>query len=420
MAQTIQMRDKTSSKFWNIANFDGVNAEITMYGEICDKQPIDWWTGEAEPGEYITPEGFLEDLKIIKNAQNITIKLNSCGGDLYTGLAIHNALKSLKKNITVDVEGVAASAGSIIMCAGDNVRVHVGSIVMIHGVAAELKGYWGLDDLKKQVRSFDTSENAIAEIYSQKTGISVDKLRSMMDKETWMTGREAVEKGFANELIDGEPIQINLVEKSTLMSNGIKLNFAGHTIPNNIIQNTGSTSTGGRNKMEEELQKFLASLKSGLQKMGLKLANASETQDAEGEQKPENKNENQGQEQVPQNNDIDEKIKAAVIAERNRCREIDNLPTNVSIELKNAAKYGNKICNAGELAMFVLQQADPTNANALQKLKNDAHDSGGEKINGSSAPNDNLSEEEKKINEAKQFASERRARKENKKGGKHE
>lgn len=127
MAQAmIQTPNKTPTKFWNVANFDGINAEITMYGEICDKQPVDWWTGEALPGEYITPEGFLEDLQTIKNAQNITIKLNSCGGDLYTGLAICHALKELNKNIIIDVVGVAASAGSIIMCAGNTVRVHAG------------------------------------------------------------------------------------------------------------------------------------------------------------------------------------------------------------------------------------------------------------------------------------------------------
>ncbi len=102
---------------------------------------------------------------------------------MYTGLAICHALKELNKNIIIDVVGVAASAGSIIMCAGNTVKEYMrGSIIMIHGVAAELRGYWGLDDLKKQVRSFDTSENAIAEIYAGKTGMAVDKLRSMMAK----------------------------------------------------------------------------------------------------------------------------------------------------------------------------------------------------------------------------------------------
>lgn len=427
MAQAmIQTPNKTPTKFWNVANFDGINAEITMYGEICDKQPVDWWTGEALPGEYITPEGFLEDLQTIKNAQNITIKLNSCGGDLYTGLAICHALKELNKNIIIDVVGVAASAGSIIMCAGNTVRVHAGSIIMIHGVAAELRGYWGLDDLKKQVRSFDTSENAIAEIYAGKTGMAVDKLRSMMAKETWMTGREAFEKGFADELIEDEPVQINFVNKSVLMSNGIKLNFEGHSIPNDLIQNRGITNTGGIRTMDQtqELSNFLDKLGSGIQNVFSKITNSVKTEGDEGNAgedpkqqnsaKPGVKKTNQAGGSLPEN-EIEARVQAAVIAERNRCQAIDALPANVSAELKNSAKYGDKPCDAGTLAMFVLSQTDPKNVAALNNLNADATASLSAKVNGAEALSDNLTDDQKKVNEARQFAKERQERKKNRK-----
>lgn len=417
MTQAImQTQNKVSSKFWNVANFDGINAEITMYGEICDKQPVDWWTGEKIPGEYITPEGFLEDMQTIKNAQNITIKLNSCGGDLYTGLAICHALKELNKNIIIDVVGVAASAGSIIMCAGNKVRVHAGSIIMIHGVTAELYGYWGLDDLKKQVRSFDTSENAIAEVYSAKTGIETEKLRSMMSKETWMTGREAVEKGFADELIEGDPVQINMINKNVLMSNGIKLNFEGHNIPNNIIKNTGGNTSMNQ---EQELTNFLDRLGSGIQSVFSKFTKT-EGGGVNSMEAPKQQNsakldtsELPKTEFSPQKNEIEEKIQAAVLAERERCKAIDQLPANVSVELKMAAKYGDKICNAGELAMLVLSKDDPKNKIALEKMNNDASASSSDKVNGISAPDDNLTDDQKKVNEAKQFAKERQERKKN-------
>ena len=124
-----------ATKFWNVAKVNGSSAELTLYGDICSEAPRDWWTGEKIDGQYITPEGFLEDLETIKDASNITVKLNSCGGDLYTGIAIHNALKALKGEKTVIVEGIAASAASIIMCAGDNVQVYPGSLIMIHGVS---------------------------------------------------------------------------------------------------------------------------------------------------------------------------------------------------------------------------------------------------------------------------------------------
>lgn len=120
---------KPAQKFWNVVSAaDGDAAEITMYGDVCAQQPVDWWTGEPEPGMYITPEGFLDDLAQIKDKGQITIKLNSCGGDLYTGIAIHNALKGLKGHKTVIVEGIAASAASVIACAGDDVQVYPGSM----------------------------------------------------------------------------------------------------------------------------------------------------------------------------------------------------------------------------------------------------------------------------------------------------
>ena len=132
-AQGIQ--PKEARKFWNMASISDDEGEITLYGDVMSKQPIDWWTGEPKPGFYITPEGFMDDLAVVKNKSRITVKLNSCGGDLYTGIAIHNALKALTAEVNVIVEGIAASAASVIMCAGDNVTVYPGSLIMVHGVS---------------------------------------------------------------------------------------------------------------------------------------------------------------------------------------------------------------------------------------------------------------------------------------------
>ena len=87
----------SARKCWNVITGAGSDsAEITLYGDVCSQQPTDWWTGEPAPGLYITPEGFLDDLAQIKDKSEIVVKINSGGGDLYTGIAIHNALKSLK------------------------------------------------------------------------------------------------------------------------------------------------------------------------------------------------------------------------------------------------------------------------------------------------------------------------------------
>ena len=170
----------TATKFWNMANIGDDEAEITLYGDVMSKQPTDWWTGEPEPGLYITPEGFMEDLEAVKDKGHITVKLNSCGGDLYTGIAIHNALKTLSGEVNVVVEGIAASAASVIMCAGDTVTVYPGSLIMIHGVSIFVWDALNIQDMKQLINGMDASERAVAAIYNEKTGIAEDTLRGMM------------------------------------------------------------------------------------------------------------------------------------------------------------------------------------------------------------------------------------------------
>ena len=153
----------TATKFWNVASVSEDEGEITLYGDVMSQQPIDWWTGEPEPGLYITPEGFMEDLAAVKDKAHITVKLNSCGGDLYTGIAIHNALKALSGDVNVVVEGIAASAASVIMCAGDTVTVYPGSLIMIHGVSVMLWDSLNIQDMKQLIKGMDASERAVAE-----------------------------------------------------------------------------------------------------------------------------------------------------------------------------------------------------------------------------------------------------------------
>lgn len=221
-----------TERFWNMAEINGDTAEITMYGDVLSQQPIDWWTGEPEPGQYITPEGFAEDLAQIKNKKVINIKINSLGGDVYTALAIHNALKALPGQKNVIIEGIAASAASIIAMAGDKIKVYPGSIMMIHNVMVFVYDYFQIGDLKKLIRGMDASERAISAIYASKTKNDETSIRAMMDKETWMTGAEAIAKGFADELLEGTgpQMQLNKANKMLLV-NGVKHYMDGLEIP---------------------------------------------------------------------------------------------------------------------------------------------------------------------------------------------
>lgn len=219
-------------RFWNVASTSSDEGELTIYGDILPETPRDWWTGEVIEGRYVTPEGFDEALAAVRNKKNVTVRINSLGGDLYTGIAIHDALRDLPARVTVIVEGIAASAASVIAMAGDEVRVHPGDTIMIHGVAALLWDYYGIDELKKVVRSFEAAEKAIARIYAERTGLTEERLREMMSRETWMVGKDAVELGFADTLIgEAGPGLVASADRRVLLVAGVRHDVTGLHLP---------------------------------------------------------------------------------------------------------------------------------------------------------------------------------------------
>ena len=356
-----------ATKFWNMASVGEDEGEITLYGDVMSQQPVDWWTGEPEPGLYITPEGFMEDLATVKDKSRVTVKLNSCGGDLYTGIAIHNALKALSGEVNVVVEGIAASAASVIMCAGDTVTVYPGSLVMIHGVSVLLWDSLNIQDMKQLIKGMDASERAVAEIYDGKTGLGVDTLRSMMTKETWMTGREALEKGFADAIKEDEddPDMSMSRDRKVLYVNGIGHNVEGlRNIPGTIpIQksakpaarpaankrptNKAAKPEGGKNHMTlEELKAQEPDLVSQIEQAATNAAKAQASADA-------------------------------VTAERQRLADIDSIAASIpDQQLVHDAKYGENPCTAQELCFRVMQQSAASGQNFLANYEADGAASG--------------------------------------------
>lgn len=357
----------TVPKFWNMASVSEDEGEITLYGDVMSQQPIDWWTGEPEPGLYITPEGFMEDLAAVKDKKHITVKLNSCGGDLYTGIAIHNALKALDGEVNVVVEGIAASAASVIMCAGDTVTVYPGSLVMIHGVSVMLWDSLNIQDMKQLMKGMDASERAVAEIYNAKTGIEVETLRSMMTKETWLTGREAMDKGFADTLKEDEdePEMSMSKDKKVLYVNGVQHNIEGlrnvpGTIPihrsakpaarpaaNKRPTNKAANKEGGNNPMTiEEMRTAHPELVAQIEQDA---RNAAQTQ---------------------ANAD-------AVATERQRIEAIDSIAASIPDQkLVHDAKYGDNPCTAQELCFRVMQQSAASGQQFLANYQADGVASG--------------------------------------------
>ena len=192
------------------------SAEINMYGEVVATRPVDWWTGEPIPGDFIAQDEFLRDLDNLSTRDNITVHINSVGGDFYAGLAIYNRLRSLKANVTTINDSLAASAGSIILQAGNTRKVRAASNTMVHGVLGLLYGYYNVQDLKSVIKQFEAGNRALVNAYVEAGGQDPEKVKSLLDKETWLTGQEAVAAGFADEVIEPE------VRTSTLCKRQIK------------------------------------------------------------------------------------------------------------------------------------------------------------------------------------------------------
>lgn len=176
-------------KFWKVINgVDSSGLELYIDGPISSEL---WWGDEA------TPQALRDELKKI-NSNKVTVVLNSGGGDVWAGLAMYNALRELDAEVTIRVDGLAASIASVIAMAGDKIIMSPGSMMMVHRASAWAGG--NAEDLEKVIEMLETVEESIVPIYADRTGLDRTKIQEMLNAETWMSAEEAVELGFADEV----------------------------------------------------------------------------------------------------------------------------------------------------------------------------------------------------------------------------
>ncbi|MBR4467465.1 MAG: Clp protease ClpP, partial [Clostridia bacterium] len=179
-------------RFYAMATFDDDSAEITLYGDVVETVPTDFWTGKPLDGNFIVQSEFISDLDDVigSGVKKLLFRINSFGGDASVGLLIHNRLRDLADSgveITCRVDGVAMSAGSVIMCAANNVIVHPSSLVMIHKCWALVFGGYNADELRSMASANDAWDESMIEIYTKKTGLSKTVISHMMSDTTYMT-----------------------------------------------------------------------------------------------------------------------------------------------------------------------------------------------------------------------------------------
>ncbi|NYT25388.1 Clp protease ClpP [Alcaligenaceae bacterium] len=166
---------------------------------IYDVIGYDWWTGEG-----VTAKRVAAALRSMGPGP-VTVNINSPGGDMFEGLAIYNILREHDGEVTVKVLGLAASAASVIAMAGDTVQIARAGFLMIHNCWVMAVG--NRHDLREIADTMEPFDAAMADIYSVRSGISVEDVQKLMDGETWINGSAAVEQGFADELLASDQVK---------------------------------------------------------------------------------------------------------------------------------------------------------------------------------------------------------------------
>lgn len=158
--------------------------------------------------DYTCPSNIKDVIATLENGEDLTVIINSGGGDVVSGQEIYSMLKKIsgEHKVTVDVQSMAASAASMIAMAGDTVRMSPVALLMIHNASTCTAGDYR--DMQHTAEVLQTVNAAIMEAYSRKTNLTYDELKDMMDRETWLTANQCVEKGFADEIIEDEKPRI--------------------------------------------------------------------------------------------------------------------------------------------------------------------------------------------------------------------
>lgn len=382
-------------KPYNIVTNSALNsAEITMYGEVVEKRPTNWWTGKPIDGNFIVLNEFLDDLENLSSYSNLTIRINSPGGDMNAGVVIYNRLRELGAHITTVCDGLAASAASLIFLAGDTRKIYTGSIVMIHEAAVLLYDYYQVKGVERVVGMLNAYNQSGINIYVERTGISEDEVRQMMDDETWMTGQEAVDKGFATEVIaeaeGNEPVTMKLSPDRT------RLMFGGHSVaaclfgklPDNIPQMTEAEFAALSEPVTDPAMRGENIISDGGINMEIKNVDDLRKAFPDLVQEVENTARNEG-----------------MTAERNRIQGIESIEAAVGdAEMVRNAKYGESPLSAQELSFAAMQNQAKIGNAMLGKMEEDTKDSGVGDVTASAAPANDPKGNDPKTVEAKAAA----------------
>lgn len=316
-------------KFWNVMrNEEEKSAELILYGSI----------GHDEDWDDISDKAFKQDIENLGDVENITLHINSPGGSVFSAIAIANTLKNHKAKVTANIDGIAASAATIITSACDIVRMPKNAHFMIHNPMTF--AYGNNQDMEKTLNMLNKVKDSIIETYLYKSNTDKETLSELMNEETWMDAETAKEYGFIDEIIN-EEIEEEIIENKLIINNmafdiSKFKNFKAEKT--NKLQDAIVTNNFENNKKEEE-KMTLEELKNKFPELYDQVFN-------------------EGKE-------------AGINKENERMKAIDEMKISNYPELVESAKYAEKV-EASELAMKVLKKQNEEKAEKLEGLKNES------------------------------------------------
>lgn len=335
-------------KFWNFRNSaDGTSAELLLYGDISESS---WF------GDEVTPRQFADDLNELGAVNEITVRVNSCGGDVFAAQAIGNLLEQHAAMVTARIDGLCASAATIIACHCDKVIAANDSVYMVHPVRMGVFGYIDEAKLKEYQGALETIRESILSLYVKKTGRSKAELAGWMDTTSWWTGEEAKENGFVDELADDGEQAVVENRDGILFVNSVNMNLPFDKVPKFVQNNLKKKGAPGspKDKVPAESPK-----------------------NSEEETTVEIKTVDDLRREYPALVDQIEQLatQKGENSERQRIRDIEEMAMKGTEELTNEAKFV-KPCSASDYAKAAMKLVKNQGAAMLDGLQKDADSSG--------------------------------------------
>lgn len=233
-----QLPKSKSEPFWKFRNLaeDDEKAELFLYGDIAQRS---WWDDTA------TPKKFADDLAALGSVKEITVYINSGGGDVFAAQAIGNMLERNSATVIAHIDGLCASAATIVACHADKVVAAADASYMVHPPSMGVCDYLTAEDMRNCLKALDTIRGNIVALYAKKTGKSEDECGTWMDETNWWTAAQAKENGFVDEVDDEESDAVVENRNGMLFVNSIGMGLPFDKAPDFVKSRMGAKTPGG-------------------------------------------------------------------------------------------------------------------------------------------------------------------------------